>query len=184
VKQKFNIPNKPSGKQFRLNNQINVKEVRLINEKGDMVGVTAIDQALRMAVDAGLDLVEVSPNAEPPVCKIANFGKMKYEMQKKAAEARKKQKVVETKEVKFSINIGKGDYNIKVKHALKFIEKGDKVKISIRLKGREMSHLELADKMMTDITNDVVEFAKFESRPRMEGRQMVGMLVSNNVIKK
>ncbi|MFT6106301.1 MAG: translation initiation factor IF-3 [Rickettsiales bacterium] len=184
MKQKFNPNlNKIAGKSFRLNEKIQVKEVRLIDEKGEMIGVTAIDQAMKMAFDAGLDLVEVSPNAAPPVCKIANFGKMKYEMQKKAAEARKKQKIVETKEVKFSINIGKGDYNFKVKHVLKFIDNGDKVKISIRLKGREMSHLELADKMMLDITNDVIETAKFESRPRMEGRQMVGILASN-IVKK
>jgi translation initiation factor IF-3 len=184
VKQNFNKNfSKTTGKNFRLNDKIQAKEVRLINEKGEMLGVTPIDKALKMADEAGLDLVEVSPNAAPPVCKIANFGKMKYEMQKKAAEAKKKQKIVETKEVKFSINIGKGDYDFKVKHVLKFIDNGDKVKVSIRLKGREMSHLELADKMMLDITEDVVETAKFESRPRMEGRQMVGILVSN-IVKK
>ncbi len=168
---------KTPGKNFKINDQIKVKEVRLINENGEMVGVTEISQAIKMAVEAGLDLVEVSPNAEPPVCKIANFGKMKYEMQKKAAEAKKKQKVVETKEIKLSINIGKGDYDIKIKHAIKFIEKGDKVKISIKLKGREMTHLELADKMMASVAEDVSSIAKFESNPRMEGRQMAGTLI-------
>ena len=142
-----------------------------------MVGVTEIGQALKMSIDAGLDLVEVSPNAEPPVCKIANFGKMKYEIQKKAADAKKKQKVVETKEVKLSINIGKGDYDVKMKQVLKFIEKGDKVKISIKMKGREMAHLDLADKMMVDVTNDISECAKFEVNPRMEGKQMVAVAV-------
>ncbi len=178
MKQHFdrNFDKTPS-KNFRINDQIKVKEVRLINENGEMVGVTEISKALAMAVEAGLDLVEVSPNAEPPVCKIANFGKMKYEMQKKAADAKKKQKVVETKEVKLSINIGKGDYDIKMKQVIKFIEKGDKVKLSIKMKGREMSHLELADQMMANATADVSVVAKFESTPRMEGRQMVGILV-------
>ncbi len=171
--------NKTPGKNFKINDQIKVKEVRLINESGEMIGVTEISKALQMAFEAGLDLVEVSPNAEPPVCKIANFGKMKYEIQKKATEAKKKQKVVETKEIKLSINIGKGDYDIKVKHAIKFIEKGDKVKISIKLKGREMTHLELAEKMMINVAEDVALVSKFESRPRMEGRQMIGILVKN-----
>jgi translation initiation factor IF-3 len=184
VKQHYSkYPDKTSGKTFKINGQIKTKEVRLINENGEMVGVTALDKAFAMATDAGLDLIEVSPNAEPPVCKIANFGKMKYEMQKKATEARKKQKVVEIKEVKLSINIGKGDYDIKIKHTIKFIEKGDKVKVSIKLKGREMTHMELAHKMMASVTEDVSEFAKFESTPRLEGRQMIGILVGNQIKK-
>lgn len=178
VKQNFDRnSDKAPGKNFKINDQIKAKEVRLINENGEMIGVTEISKAFSMAVEAGLDLVEVSPAAEPPVCKIANFGKMKYEMQKKAAEAKKKQKVVETKEIKLSINIGKGDYDIKMKHTIKFIEKGDKVKISIKIKGREMSHLELAEKMMASVTEDVSAVAKFESNPRLEGRQMAGILI-------
>jgi len=168
---------KTPGKNFKINDRISAKEVRLINESGEMVGVVKISKALSMAVESGLDLVEVSPAAEPPVCKIANFGKMKYEIQKKAAEAKKRQKVIETKEIKLSINIGKGDYDIKIKHTIKFIEKGDKVKISIKIKGREMSHLELAEKMMANITEDVAAVAKFESNPRLEGRQMNGILI-------
>lgn len=166
-----------SGKNFFINDQIKAKEVRLINEKGEMIGVTGISQAIKLALDAGLDLVEVSPNAEPPVCKIANFGKMKYEIQKKATDARKKQKVVDTKEIKLSINIGKSDYDIKIKQALKFIEKGDKVKLSIKMKGREMAHLDLAYKMMESVTSDIDIIAKFESNPRMEGKQMIGIIV-------
>ena len=178
MKQNFDRnSDKTPGKNFKINDQIKAKEVRLINENGEMIGVTEMSKALAMAVEAGLDLVEVSPGAEPPVCKIANFGKMKYEMQKKAAEAKKKQKVVETKEIKLSINIGKGDYDIKMKQTIKFIEKGDKVKISIKIKGREMSHLELAEKMMANVTEDVSAVAKFESNPRLEGRQMAGILV-------
>jgi translation initiation factor IF-3 len=174
VKQNFD---KTPSKNFRINNQINVKEVRLIDENGEMVGIVELSKAISMAVEAGLDLVEVSPNAAPPVCKIANFGKMKYEIQKKAADAKKKQKVVETKEVKLSINIGKGDYDIKIKQVIKFIEKGNKVKISIKMKGREMSHLELAHQMMANVTQDISSVAKFEFAPKMEGRQMIGVLV-------
>lgn len=166
-----------SGKFFKINDQIKAKEVRVINENNEMVGVLPTAQAIKLAVDAGLDLVEVSPNVAPPVCKIANFGKMKYELQKKAADAKKKQKVVDTKEIKMSINIGKGDYDVKVKQMIKFIEKGDKVKVSVKMKGREISHLELAEQMMTNITNDMSEVAKFELSPRMEGKQMVAVLI-------
>ena len=166
-----------SNKKFKINDNIKAKEVRLINQDGGMVGITEISQAIKMALDDGLDLIEISPNASPPVCKIANFGKMRYEIQKKAADARKKQKVVSLKEVKLSINIGKGDYDVKLKKVIKFIEQGDKVKISIRLKGREMSHLDLAYKMMNDVEKDILLVAKFESNPRMEGRQMVGIVI-------
>ncbi|MFT6332847.1 MAG: translation initiation factor IF-3 [Lentimonas sp.] len=179
MKQNFYKGAKSSGKNFKINRQIISKEVRLINDAAEMLGVKTLEDALNMAVEAGLDLVEVSPNASPPVCKITNFGKMKYEIQKKAAGAKKKQKIVETKEVKLSVNIGKGDYDVKVRNMLRFIDKGDKVKVSIRLKGREMAHLDLAAKMMVDVTKDVEEFAKFESNPRMEGRQMVGILIQN-----
>ncbi len=130
-----------------------------------------------MAQEAELDLVEVSPTANPPVCKIANFGKMKYEIQKKANDAKKKQKVVAVKEIKMTINIGKGDYDVKIKHTHKFIEKGNKVKVSIRMKGREITHLELAREMMANILKDVEEFAKPEVNPRLEGMQMVVTLI-------
>lgn len=166
-----------NSKAFRINDQIKVKEVRVIGEQGEMLGVLPTDQAIKMALNIGLDLVEVSPNVEPPVCKIANFGKMRYEMQKKAADSKKKQKVVDVKEVKMSINIGKGDYDIKIKQIIKFVEKGDKVKFSLKMKGREMSHMELADQLVANLTNDVSGVAKFESNPRLEGRQMVAVLV-------
>ncbi len=164
-------------KLFRINEQIKAKEVRLIDHEAKMVGVIATAEALKMAQDVSLDLVEVSPNVVPPVCKIANFGKMKYEMQKKAADAKKKQKVVEVKEVKMTINIGKGDFDTKIRHTLEFIEKGNKVKISIRMKGREITHQDLAEKMMQDIFRDTEEFAKPEVRHRLEGMQMVVILV-------
>lgn len=142
-----------------------------------MIGVTTVVDGIRMARDVGLDLVEVSPNASPPVCKIANFGKMKYEIQKKTADSRKKQKVVEVKEVKMTINIGKGDYDTKIRHTKKFIENGDKVRVSIRMKGREITHRDLAEKMMVNILKDVDDFAKAEVFPKLEGMQMVTILI-------
>ena len=160
-------------KSLRVNEQIKAKEVRVIDENGKMLGVMPPQQAIKLAEEASLDLIEVSPNTEPPVCKIASFGKMKYEMQKKASDSKKKQKVVETKEVKLSINIGKGDYDVKIKQVIKFVNQGDKVKISIKMKGREMTHLELTEQMMANITADTQQYAKFESLPKMEGRQMV-----------
>lgn len=142
-----------------------------------MLGVVAVEEGIRLAMEANLDLVEVSPNAAPPVCKITNFGKLKYELQKKAADSKKKQKVVEVKEVKMTINIGKGDYDTKIRHTKKFIEQGNKTKISIRMKGREITHRELAEQMMVNIVNDVAEFAKPEVNPRLEGMQMVAIFI-------
>jgi translation initiation factor IF-3 len=142
-----------------------------------MIGVTTVAEGIRMAQEAELDLIEVSPNAAPPVCKIANFGKMKYEIQKKAADAKKRQKVVEVKEVKMTINIGKADFDTKIRHTIEFVEKGNKVKVSIRMKGREITHRDLAEKMMVDILKDTEEFAKPEINPRLEGMQMVVTLI-------
>lgn len=168
---------KSSGKYLRINKNITSTQVRVIDEKGSMVGVVDIEKALELSKNAGLDLVEVSPNVEPPVCKITNYGKMKYEMQKKASDSKKKQKIIDTKEIKLSLNIGKGDYDVKMRKVEKFITKGDKVKVSIRMKGREMAHLDLARKMMEDVAADIEEYGKFEVFPKMEGRQMVGIVV-------
>ena len=165
------------GKTFHINEQIRAKEVRVIDHEGTMLGVMTRDDAIKAASDAGLDLIEVSPNAEPPVCKISNFGKMRYEIQKKASDAKKKQKVVETKEIKMSINIGKNDFDVKVKQIAKFIENGDKVKASVRMKGREITHLDLAKELMANILRDTESFAKSESNPRLEGMQMIAILV-------
>ncbi|MDA0901922.1 MAG: translation initiation factor IF-3 [Proteobacteria bacterium] len=166
-----------SGNFFRVNDQIQASQVRVIDAEGEMVGVMDLAKAIVLAETAGFDLVEVSPNVSPPVCKIADYGKMKYEMRKKVNDSKKKQKVIETKEIKMSINIGQSDFNFKINHAIKFIEKGDKVKVSIRLKGREMTHLELAEHIMANVAQKLEEYAKFESGPKMEGRQMVGILV-------
>ncbi len=166
-----------SNNPYRINEEITVKEARVIDSEGKMLGVIPVEEGIRKAKDVGLDLVEVSPNANPPVCKIANFGKMKYDLQKKAADAKKKQKLVEVKEVKMTINIGKGDYDFKMRHTKEFIEKGHKVKISIRMKGREITHRDIAVKMMQDIMLDTEEYAKAEVPPKMEGMQMITILV-------
>jgi len=165
------------GKAFRINDQIKAAEVRIIDHEGKMLGVLPTAEGIKIALDIGLDLIEVSPNAEPPVCKISNFGKMRYELQKKASDARKKQKVVETKEIKMSINIGKNDFDVKIKHIAKFVEQGDKVKVAVRMKGREITHLDLAKQMMKDVLEQTEEFAKPESNPRLEGMQMIAILV-------
>ena len=162
---------------FKINEQIKAKEVRVIDGQGQMIGVMTVAEGIKRAQEVDLDLIEVSPNATPPVCKISNFGKMKYEIQKKAADAKKKQKVVELKEIKMTINIGKGDYDTKIRHTKEFIEKGNKVKISIKMKGREITHRDLAEKMMQDIVNDTSIFAKPEVNPRLEGMQMVVILI-------
>jgi translation initiation factor IF-3 len=162
---------------FKINEQIKAKEVRVIDSQGQMIGVMTVAEGIKKAQEVDLDLIEVSPNASPPVCKVSNFGKMKYEIQKKAADAKKKQKVVELKEIKMTINIGKGDYDTKIRHTKEFIEKGNKVKISIKMKGREITHRDLAEKMMQDIVNDTSIFAKPEVNPRLEGMQMVVILI-------
>jgi translation initiation factor IF-3 len=172
----------PINKKFRINREITAKEVRLLDKDGEMIGVVNIHKANEMSASAGLDLVELSPNANPPVCKITDFGKMRYEMQKKAADSKKKQKHVELKEVKFSVNIGKGDYDFKVKHIIRFLNHKDKVKVSLRIKGREITHLELAEKIMSDIILEVEDIAKIDQRPRLEGRQMVLILSPNSAI--
>ena len=142
-----------------------------------MVGVVPRNDALARAMDAGLDLVEVSPNADPPVCKILDFGKFKYEEQKRKNEARKKQKVIEVKEIKLRPGIDDHDYDVKMRSMLKFIEEGDKVKVTMRFRGRELAHQELGMNVLMRVRDDLEEIAKVEQMPRMEGRQMT-MVVS------
>ena len=138
-----------------------------------MVGVVSTTEALRRAEDLGLDLVEVSPSAEPPVCKILDYGKFKYELQKKANAARKKQRVIEVKEIKMRPNIDDNDYNIKMRKIHQFLEEGDKVKVTLRFRGRELAHQDLAMSLLERLRDEVGELAKVEQFPRMEGRQMV-----------
>lgn len=141
-----------------------------------MVGVLSRDEALSLAEESGMDLVEIQPQADPPVCRIMDYGKFKFELQKKAAAAKKKQKVVEIKELKFRPTTDVGDYDIKMRNLRRFLEEGDKVKITIRFRGREMAHQELGDAMVKKIAADIVEEAVIEQYPRMEGRLMVMMI--------
>jgi translation initiation factor IF-3 len=152
-------------------------ELRLVDERGEMVGVVSRNEALDMAADAGLDLVEIAPNADPPVCKILDFGKYKYEEQKKKNEAKKKQKVIEVKEVKFRPSIDDHDYDVKMRSMQKFIGEGDKVKVTMRFRGRELAHQELGMDVLMRVKGDLDGVAKVEQFPRMEGRQMT-MVVS------
>ncbi|CAO3372832.1 translation initiation factor 3 (bIF-3) [Azospirillum brasilense] len=141
-----------------------------------MVGVVSLRDALLAAEDAGLDLVEIAPQAEPPVCKILDYGKYKYEAQKKAAEARKKQKIIEVKEIKLRPNIDDNDYDVKMRSARRFLEEGDKVKVTMRFRGREMAHQDLGMNVLVRVRDELDELAKVEQMPKLEGRQMVMVL--------
>jgi translation initiation factor IF-3 len=156
----------------RVNDQIESAQIRLIDQDGGMVGVVTLHKALQLAYDAGLDLVEISPGADPPVCKLLDIGKYKYEQQKKQNEARKKQKVIEIKEIKMRPGIDDHDYDVKKRAMIRFLEEGDKVKITLRFRGREMVHSELGAKVLERVRADLAEVAKVEMSPRMEGRQM------------
>jgi translation initiation factor IF-3 len=147
-----------------------------VDAAGEMVGVVSIRDALIAAEEAGLDLVEVSPNADPPVCKILDYGKFKYEAQKRANEARKKQKIIEVKEIKMRPNIDDNDYDVKMRSARRFLEEGDKVKVTMRFRGREMAHQDLGMNVLIKVRDDLVEMAKVEQMPKLEGRQMIMVL--------
>ena len=150
--------------------------MRVLGADGEMLGVLSRDEALRAAEDAGMDLVEIQPNADPPVCRIMDYGKFRFENQKKAAAAKKKQKQVEIKELKFRPTTDEGDYQVKMRNIRRFLEEGDKVKINIRFKGREMAHQELGLAMAKRIETDLVDEVVIEQRPRLEGRQMIMMV--------
>ena len=160
----------------RINEEIRVREVQLIDQTGANKGVTDIESAIAMAVEAGLDLVEIAPNSTPPVCKILDFGKYKYQAQKKAAEARKKQKIVEVKEVKLRPMIDSHDYDVKMRSMRRFFEEGDKVKVTLRFRGREMAHQHLGMALMNRVQKDTETIAKMEQWPKLEGRQMMMVL--------
>jgi translation initiation factor IF-3 len=160
----------------RVNEEIRVREVQLIDQTGHNHGPVDIQTALAKAQEAGLDLVEIAPNSTPPVCKILDYGKYKYQAQKKAAEARKKQKVVEVKEIKLRPMIDDHDYDVKMRSMQRFFEEGDKVKVTLRFRGREMAHQELGYKLLDRVKGDTSKFAKVEQEPRFEGRQVVMVL--------
>jgi translation initiation factor IF-3 len=169
-------PVSPSRDGPRINQEITSLKVRLVDERGEMLGVVNRADALTRASEAGLDLVEIAANADPPVCKILDFGKFKYEEQKKKNEARKKQKVIEVKEIKLRPGIDDHDYDVKMRSMHKFIDEGDKVKVTMRFRGRELAHQELGMDVLMRVRDDLVEVAKIESHPRMEGRQMTMVL--------
>ena len=160
----------------RVNGRIRAAQIRLIGADGENVGVVTPERGMELAEQAGLDLVEISPNAEPPVCKIMDFGKYKYETQKREAEARKKQHIIEIKEIKFRPGTDTHDYDVKMRNVMKFLDGGDKVKITLRFRGREMAHQELGLQLLHRVADDVKDVAKIENMPRLEGRQMVMMI--------
>jgi len=163
----------PTRKGPRINDMIEAANVRVVGADGEMVGVVTIAEGIELALDAGLDLVEVSPNADPPVCKILDYGKYNYEEQKKRNEARKKQKIVEVKEIKMRPSIDIHDYDVKMRSARRFLENEDKVKFTIRFRGREMAHQDLGMAVLNRIREELGEDVKIEQFPRIEGRMMI-----------
>ncbi|MBL4802940.1 MAG: translation initiation factor IF-3 [Emcibacter sp.] len=166
----------PSKKGLRVNKEISADEIRLIDDSGENHGTVNIEKGLTMAKAAGLDLVEISPNAEPPVCKILDYGRFRYAAQKKASLAKKKQKTVEVKEIKLRPGIEKHDYDVKMRAVEKFLGVGDKVKVTLRFRGREMAHQELGMDLLKRVQVDFNETAKVEQAPKMEGRQIIMVL--------
>ncbi len=164
-------------KNVRKNNQIRVPEVRLIDENGNQVGIVPTKEALHIAQEAGLDLVEVSPTAKPPVCKVMDYGKYLYELEKKEKEAKKKQKHIEVKEVKFRYKIGEHDYQTKLRNCIKFLEKGNKVKITMFFRGREKAHVDLGEELLERIISDLSEYGQVEKRTPMVGNTMNAIIV-------
>ena len=160
----------------RYNRMITADKVRVIDENGENIGVMFTNEAIEQAADVGLDLVEISPNADPPVCKFLDVGKFRYEAQKKANAARKTQKTQDIKEVKMRPNIDTHDYDVKMRNIFRFIEDGDKVKVTLRFRGRELSHQQLGMDLLKRVQTDTEEVAKIEAYPRMEGRQMLMVL--------
>jgi len=160
----------------RVNGEIRNREVQLIDQGGTNHGTVPIQAALERAAEAGLDLVEISPNASPPVCKLLDYGKYKFQAQKKAAEARKRQKIVEVKEIKLRPMIDDHDYDVKMRAMKRFFEEGDKVKVTLRFRGREMAHQELGSKLLARVKEDLGPLAKVEMDARFEGRQMIMIL--------
>ena len=160
----------------QLNEEIRDKEIRLIGETGEQLGIMSSADALHIADERGLDLVKISPQATPPVCKLMNYGKYRFEQSKREKEARKNQHVVEIKEIRMSPGIDVGDFNTKLKNAQKFLADGNRVKVSVRFRGREMAHTDLGRKLLERVADDVTELGKIESMPRLEGRQMVMLL--------
>jgi len=164
------------GKEQRLNGEITAPEVRLVGEENEPLGIVSLAEALRIADEADVDLVEIAPQAEPPVCRLMDFGKFKYRESKKLHEAKLKQKQIQVKEIKFRPATDEGDYQIKLRNLIRFLEEGDKTKITLRFRGREMAHQEIGYNLLKRVEADLVEFGTVEQFPKMEGRQMVMVL--------
>ena len=162
--------------QHRINGEINAREVRLIGTDGEIIGVMSGREAMKLAEEADTDLVEISPNATPPGCRLMDYGKFKFQEQKKAAEARAKQKVIQVKEIKFRPGTDENDYQVKMRNIKRFIEDGDKVKITLRFRGREMAHQEIGMRQLERVRDEMGELIQVESMPKLEGRQMVMMI--------
>lgn len=173
----FQRRSKPQGP--KANERIKALDVQVIGSEGNNLGVMQLKQAIQLAKDEGLDLIEISPKANPPVCKIMDMGKYKYDLQKKANQAKKKQKIVSLKEIKLRPGTEIHDYNFKIKNAKKFITKGDKVKFTVKFKGREMQHIELGKNLMNRIIDDTKDIGKVETHPKFEGRQMIMIIQPN-----
>lgn len=172
----INVSNKRENDRARINEKIHVPEVRLIDEEGNQVGIVPTREALRRAEEEGLDLVEISPTAVPPVCRIMDYGKFLFELSKKQSEARKKQKQIQVKELKFRPTTEMGDYQVKLRNLIRFLTNGDKVKITLRFRGREMAHQEIGMKILERLQQDTAEYAIVEQHAKREGRQLMMVL--------
>ncbi|TDI78410.1 MAG: translation initiation factor IF-3 [Betaproteobacteria bacterium] len=164
------------GKEARVNYEINAQEVRLIGVEGEQIGIVTLEIATSLAEEAEIDLVEIAPTAQPPVCRLMDYGKFRYQESKKKHEAKLKQKQIQIKEVKFRPNTGDGDYNIKLRNLINFLAEGDKAKVTLRFRGREMAHQEFGVRLLERVRNDLETYATVEQFPRMEGRQLVMIL--------
>ena len=173
----FQRRSKPQGP--KANERIKALDVQVIGSEGNNLGILQLKKAIQLAKDEGLDLIEISPNTNPPVCKIMDMGKYKYDLQKKANQAKKKQKIVSLKEIKLRPGTEIHDYNFKIKNAKKFITKGDKVKFTVKFKGREIQHVELGKDLMNRIIEDTKDIGKVETHPKFEGRQMIMIIQPN-----
>lgn len=165
-----------------VNDEIRVKEVRLIGVEGEQLGVKPIREAMQLATELNLDLVNVAPTAKPPVCRIMDYGKFRYEQQKKEKEARKNQKVVEIKEVRFSATIDEHDYQTKLRNVVKFLNEQDKVKCTVRFRGREITHASIGQKVLERVAKETDELSSMERRPKLEGRSMIMILTPKAIV--
>ncbi|NPV27097.1 MAG: translation initiation factor IF-3 [Firmicutes bacterium] len=163
-------------KDLRINEDIRAREIRLVSETGEQLGIMSVRDALKVAQEKGLDLVEVAPTAKPPVCRIMDYGKFKYEQSKREREARKKQRVINIKEIKMRPNIEEHDFQVKVKNVARFLEDGDKVKVTVMFRGREISHAELGQELCARLAEAVKDLAAVEREPKVEGRNMIMIL--------